>query len=131
MSDDYQRIEIVTGTPPRRTAEQKLRIVEESHQSGESTAVLARCRGVAANLLYLWRRLTTEAGVAALGGDEGMVSVSEIRRLEERVRELERLPGCKTMEADILKTQLGRTAAIRKIDMTLFGRGCNARVPAL
>ena len=37
MSDDYQRNEIVTGTPRRRqwTGEQKLRIVEESHQSGE------------------------------------------------------------------------------------------------
>ena len=40
MSDDYLRIEIVTGTPRRRrwTAKQKLRIVEESHQSGESTS---------------------------------------------------------------------------------------------
>ena len=38
MSDDYQRIEIITAMPRRRrwTAEQKLRIVEESHQSGES-----------------------------------------------------------------------------------------------
>ena len=57
MSDDYQRIEIVTGTPRRRrwTAEQKLRIVEESHQSGESISAIARRRGVAANLLNRWR----------------------------------------------------------------------------
>ena len=44
MSDDYQRVEIITGTPRRRrwTAEQKLRIVEESHQSGESISAVAR-----------------------------------------------------------------------------------------
>ena len=48
MSDDYQCIEIITGTPRRRrwTAEQKLRIVEESHQSGESISAVARRRGV-------------------------------------------------------------------------------------
>ena len=51
MSDDYQRVEIITGTPRRRrwTAEQKLPIVEESHQSGESISAVARRRGVAAN----------------------------------------------------------------------------------
>ena len=56
MSHDYQRIEIITGTPRRRrwTAEQKLRIVEESHHSGESISAVAHRRGVAANLLYLW-----------------------------------------------------------------------------
>ena len=113
MSDDYQRVEIITGTPRRRrwTAEQKLRIVEESHLSGESISAVARRRGVAANLLYRWRRLTAEGGVAALSADEDVVSVSEVRRLEERVRELERLLGRKTMEAEILKEALERTRA--------------------
>ena len=32
-----------------------------------------------------------------------MVAASEVRRLEERVRELERLLGRKTMEVEILK----------------------------
>ena len=64
MSDEYQHIEIVTGTARRQrwTAEQKLRIAEESHQSGESVSAVARRRGVAANLLYRWRRLTAEGG---------------------------------------------------------------------
>ena len=51
---------------------------------------------VTANLLYRWRRLTAEGGVAALSVDEGVVSVSEVRRLEERVRKLERMLGRKT-----------------------------------
>ena len=40
MSDDYQRIEIITGTARRRrsTTAEKLRIVEEALRSGESLA---------------------------------------------------------------------------------------------
>ena len=65
MSDDYQRVEIITGTPRRRrwTAEQKLRIVEESHQSGDSISAVARRRGIAANLLHRWRRLNAQGGL--------------------------------------------------------------------
>ena len=70
---------------------------------------MGRRRGVAANLLYRWRRLTAEEGVAGLSADEGVVSVSEARRHGKRVRELERLLGRKTMEAEILKEALERS----------------------
>ena len=94
MSDDYQRVEIITGTPRRRrwTAEQKLRIVEESHLSGESISAVARRRGVAANLLYRWRRLTAEGGVAALSADAShstfSVLVQPKRRSDAKKTEL-------------------------------------------
>jgi transposase len=38
--------------------------------------------------------------------DEGVIGASEVRRLEQRVRELERLLGRKTMEIEILKEAL-------------------------
>ena len=40
MSDDYQRIEVTTGTVRRRrwTTEQKIRIIEESFDSGASVS---------------------------------------------------------------------------------------------
>ena len=68
MSDDYQRIELITGTARRRrwTTEQKLRIIEASYAPGESVSSVARRHGVALNLLYRWRRLMAEGGVAAL-----------------------------------------------------------------
>src|SRR4249919_554146 len=93
MSDDYQRIELITGAVRRRhwTTEQKLQIIEESFQPGETVSSVARRRGVAPNLLYRWRRLMTEGGAAAVGSDEPVVGSSEVRRLEERVRELS---GC-------------------------------------
>jgi transposase len=49
MSDDYQRIELITGAVRRRlwTTEQKLQIIEESFQPGETVSSVARRRGVA------------------------------------------------------------------------------------
>jgi transposase len=111
MSDDYQRIELITGTVRRRhwTTEQKLQIIEESFQPGETVSSAARRRGVAPNLLYRWRRLMTEGGAAAVGSDEPVVGSSEMRRLEDRIRDLERLLGRKTMEIEILRAALAKS----------------------
>src|SRR5215203_1830552 len=111
MSDDYQRIELITGTVRRRhwTTEQKLQIIEESLLPGETVSSVARRRGVAPNLLYRWRRLMSEGGVAAVGSDEPVVGSSEVRQLEERIRDLERLLGRKTLEIEILKEALAKS----------------------
>jgi transposase-like protein len=47
MSDDYQRIELVTGTARRRrwTTEQKLRIIEASCEPWESVSSVAPTYG--------------------------------------------------------------------------------------
>lgn len=110
MSEDYQRIEVITGTARRRrwSTEQKLRIIEESFASGETVSSVARRYGVAPNLLFRWRRLMSEGGVTAVGSDEPVVGHSEVRRLEDRVRELERLLGRKTMENEILREALAK-----------------------
>ena len=110
MSDDYQRIELITGTARRRrwTTEQKLQIIEESYEPGESVSAVARRHGVAPNLLFRWRRLMSEGGVTAVGSDEPVIGSSEVRRLEEKVRELERLLGRKTMENEILREALSK-----------------------
>src|SRR4051795_6563072 len=59
MSEEYQRIELITGTARRRhwSTEAKLRIIEESFEPGETVSSAARRNGVAPNLLYRWRRL--------------------------------------------------------------------------
>jgi transposase len=111
MADDYRRIELITGEARRRrwSTEQKLQIIEESFLPGETVSSVARRRGVAPNLLYRWRRLLTEGGAAAVGSDEPVVGSSEVRRLEERVRDLERLLGRKTMEVEIHKEALAKS----------------------
>ena len=117
MSEDYQRIEVITGTARRRSwsAERKLRIIEESLAPGETISSVARRNGVAPNLLYRWRRLMSEGGAIAVGSDEPVVGSSEVRRLEERVRELERLLGRKTMENEILREALAKAQAKKPI----------------
>jgi transposase len=113
MSDEFQRIEVITGVARRRrwSTQQKLQIVAESLQSGETISTVARRHGVAANLLYRWRRLMSEGGAMAVSADESVVGASAIRRLEERVRELERLLGRKTLEVEILKDALAKSQA--------------------
>ena len=113
MSDDYQRVEIITGTERRRrwNAEEKLRIVEQTLSGLESVSAVARRHGVAANLVYRWRRLMTEGGAVAVRADDNVTGNGEVRRLEERVRELERQLGRKTLEVEILKEALHKTRA--------------------
>ena len=53
----------------------------------------------------------SEGGKEAIRADEDVVPASEARKLEERVRELERLLGRKTMEVEILKEALDRARA--------------------
>jgi len=53
----------------------------------------------------------SEGGKEAVRADDEVVAASEVRRLEERMRELERLLGRKTMEVEILKQALGLARA--------------------
>lgn len=46
-----------------------------------------------------------------MSSDETVVGSSEVRRLEERVRELERMLGPKTMENEILREALAKSEA--------------------
>ena len=57
----------------------------------------------------------SEGGKKAVHADDEVVAVSEVRRLEERVRELERLLGRKTMEVEILKEALELARAKKPI----------------
>jgi transposase len=48
----------------------------------------------------------SQGGQVAVKADEDVVAVSRARELEQRVRELERLLGRKTMEVEVLKEAL-------------------------
>ena len=48
----------------------------------------------------------SEGGQEAVRADEEVVPLSRVRELENRVRELERLLGRKTMETEILRETL-------------------------
>ena len=48
----------------------------------------------------------TEGGQEAVRADDEVVPAADVRRLEDRVRELERQLGRKTLEVEILKEAL-------------------------
>ena len=117
MSEEYRRVEIITGIARRRrwSTQDKLRMIEETLLPGESISVVARRHGVAPNLLYRWRRLMTEGGTVAIEADDRVTGNQDVRKLEERVRELERLLGRKTMEVEILKEALAKSQSKKQI----------------
>jgi len=103
-------VEIITDGGRRRrwTAAEKLRIVEQTLDGTTSISVVARRNGVGANLLYRWRRLMLEGGAVAVSDDDDVTSNRVVRQMDERIRELERQLGRKTMEVEILREALDR-----------------------
>jgi len=104
-SKEVQRIEVITSVQRRRrwSIAEKIRMVQECEQPGMSVSYVARKYDIAPNLLFRWRRLMREGGLSAIQANEPVIGASEVRRLKNRIRELERLLGKKTMENEILK----------------------------
>ena len=101
-------IKVITSVQRRRRwrPEEKRAMVEEAEQPGMSISAVARKYDVHPNLLFTWRRLMREGALEAVRRDERVVPVSEVKVLKARIRELERMLGRKTMEAEILKEAL-------------------------
>lgn len=104
-SKEVQRIEVITSVQRRRrwSVAEKIRIVQECEQPGMSVSYVARKYDLAPNMLFRWRRLMREGGLSAIQANEPVIGASEVRQLKNRIRELERLLGKKTMENEILK----------------------------
>lgn len=112
MSSDlnipHSRVEVIPSVQRRRrwSVSEKVRLVEETMQPGHSVSLVARRAGIAPSQLFAWKRRMLEGGTVAVQADEDVVAASRIRELEKRVRDLERILGKKTMEAEILKEAL-------------------------
>ncbi|MGU3423116.1 transposase, partial [Methylobacterium sp. D54C] len=115
MPNETQRIEIITGRERRRryTGQEKVRFVEETMQPGMTVSAVARMHGISPSLLFGWRRRMAEGGQIAVQADEEVVAASRVRELEARVRDLERLLACKTLEVEVLKEALA-VARVKK-----------------
>ncbi len=81
-------------------------MVEEAEQPVASVSSVARKYRINPNQLFHWRRLIWQGSPSAVRANEEVVFVSELKQLRARVRELKRLLGKKTMEAEILKEAL-------------------------
>jgi len=110
------RIEVVTSIQRRRrwAASEKVRMVEETFAPGMTVSLVARQHGVAPNQLFTWRRLVAQGSLTAAGSGEEVVPASDYRALQNQVRELHRLLGKKTLEAEILKEALEHATSSKK-----------------
>ena len=98
-------IKVITSVQRRRrwAADEKCMMVEEAELLGNSISSVARKYDIHPNLLFRWRRLMREGALVAVRREERVVPESEVKVLKARIRELERMLGRKTMEAEILK----------------------------
>ena len=112
-ASDPERVEVVTSVQRRRrwSLSEKLRAVEEAAAPGMTVSYVARKYGMAASLLFKWRRLMTEGGQEAVRAEDEVVAAAEVRDLKRQIRELERLLGKKTLENEILREALALAKA--------------------
>ena len=66
------------------------------------------------NQLLTWRRLVAQGGLTAAGSGEEVVPATDYPALQNQVRELHRLLGKKTLEAEILKEALEHATGSKK-----------------
>src|SRR5215210_6507398 len=99
-------MDIRRATRRQFSAEEKMRLVEETFAPGMTVSLVARQHGIAPNQLFTWRRLAAQGALTATGAEEEVVPASDYRALQNQIRELHRLLGKKTLEAEILKEAL-------------------------
>jgi transposase len=115
MTGPCPKIEVFNGPQRRRwTAAEKLSIVQETYEPDATVSLVARRHGVAPNQLFRWRKLAAQGALAATSAQEEVVAASEYRALQNQIRELQRLLGKKTLEAEILKEALEVAAGSKK-----------------
>lgn len=77
-------------------------MIEEADQPKITVSYVARKYNVAANQRFKWRKLANEGKLCAATSKESVVAVSEVKKLKNQIRELERPLGRKALENEIL-----------------------------
>jgi transposase len=116
MTSHNPKSEVLRGPERRRrrTAAEKLALITETMEPGMTVSLVARRHGIAPNQLFAWRRLANEGALTATAAEEPVVPASAYKALADQIRELQRLLGKKTMEAEILKEALDHATGSKK-----------------
>lgn len=95
---------ILTNLPRKHlSAQQKMAIVRESYEPGLLVAEVARKHNVGVSSLIKWRKLASNGSLLSVKSEEMLVPTSEVKKLKQQIRELERMLGKKTVQNEILK----------------------------
>jgi transposase len=96
------------GRRRRFTNDEKRRFLTEASLPGESMSSVGRRYGLSVSLLFRWRRQLDGAATRVVAKPTEATARAEVRELRDRLRELERLLGKKTLESELLKQELAR-----------------------
>jgi transposase len=103
-SPKSKEVEVLGAERRRRwTAAEKLAMVRETYEPGMSVSLVARQHGVNPNQVFHWRKLERVGALTAVEAGETVVPAAELEAARRQIRELQRLLGKKTLEAEILR----------------------------
>ena len=100
-----ETIEVITRDQRRRrwSLAEKSALVRRTYEAGMSVSLVARQEGVAASLLFQWRKLERQGALMAVSAGEAVVPASELVAARAEIAKLQRVLGKKTLENEILK----------------------------
>jgi transposase len=112
MTITKEQVHVITSVERRRkwSVQEKRSIIEETYLPGMSLSLVARKYAINPSQLFTWRRHMEEGALEGIRAEDRVVPKSQIKELERRIRELERMLGRKTLENEILKeaVKIGR-----------------------
>lgn len=102
---NIEMMEVLSGPERRRrrTPQEKVSIVQETFEPGQSVSAVARKHGVTASLLFSWRKQYQEGSLTAVKAGESVVPASELAAAIKEIKALQRILGKKTLENEILR----------------------------
>ena len=105
MARRTETVEVITTDQRRRrwSVQEKAALMRRTYEPGMSVSLVARQEGVAASLLFQWRRLEREGALVAVSAGESVVPASELAAARAEIAKLQRILGKKTLENEILK----------------------------
>jgi transposase len=77
--------------------------MDDAALPGNSLSKTARQFGISPSLLFQWKRSMDDATIQSLKKNERVVPESELKKAEQRIRDLERALGRATLKGDILE----------------------------
>jgi len=100
-----ETIEVITSDQRRRrwSLAEKSALVRRPYEAGMRVSLVARQEGVAASLLFQWRKLERQGALMAVSAGEAVVPTSELAAARAEIAKLQRVLGKKMLENEILK----------------------------
>lgn len=113
-------VEVILKDQRRRrwSPSEKAALVRRTYEPGMTVSLVARQEGVAASLLFQWRKLDRQGALTAVSAGEAVVPASKLAAARAEIAKLQRVLGKKTLENEILKEAV-EYAAGKKVDCAL------------